>query len=60
MSKLPVTKTGYSCPYCNTDCTEKTLISSTKPRQGQEGDWNWLEKHKCKKCGRRYFIPNGT
>lgn len=60
MRKQDVSKTGFSCPYCNTDCTEKTLMSSTKSIRGQEGDLSWLEKHKCKKCRRIYYIPNGT
>lgn len=60
MKKLPVTKSGYSCPYCNMICSEKTLLERSEPTQGQEGDWNWIEKHQCNRCGKRYLIPNGT
>ena len=58
----PVTKTGYSCPNCGTICTEKTMISMTKPRlMGIEQEsYSWLETHRCQKCKKLYCIPNGT
>lgn len=55
-------KTGYSCPKCEAICSEKTLMSRTKPVlcDGNEKYYTWDEKHKCFKCDTMYILNNGT
>jgi hypothetical protein len=62
VSDIVESKTGYTCPNCETVCSEQSIISKTDPVFVEEPDphYSWDETHKCVSCETVYILHNGT
>jgi len=62
LKKLEESKSGFSCPKCDTTYSEYTFISQTEAvfKEAPDPHYSWDETHKCTNCGTMYLLHNAT